>query len=317
MLDTFKALSDVTRLRLVGVLSNGEFTVQELTAVLAMGQSRISRHLKILFDAGILSVKRQGTWAYYRLKGDNGFFLEIWPAMERSLDCLALRKRDQERVTEILESRRRRSLEFFDRHARQWDDFTRNLLSFPSYLDALLNEIPACRTIVEVGVGTGNALAALSCKAPQVVGVDHSPAMLDQARSRVSQECLSGVEFRLGEMSHLPVGDSEVDCLLLNMVLHHAAQPDRVFQEARRILGPGGRLVIADLQRHDQDWVREKLADQWLGFERKELEGWLTGAGFSCGRFVPVSGMAGQQDVFILAAERMDDLQTTYQTNKE
>ncbi|OHB28336.1 MAG: ArsR family transcriptional regulator [Desulfuromonadaceae bacterium GWC2_58_13] len=307
MIDTFKALADVTRLRLVGVLSKGEFTVQELTSVLAMGQSRVSRHLKILSDAGILSVKRQGTWAYYRLKGDNQFFLDIWPTMEQSLNSVANRERDLERVSEILDSRRRRSLEFFDRHARQWDDFSRNLLSVPSYLAALLNEIPVCRVIVEVGVGTGNILASLSRKAPKVVGVDHSPAMLDEARLRVGQEGLAGIEFRLGEMSHLPLGDNEVDCLLLNMVLHHAALPERVFQEACRILAPGGRLVIADLQRHDQDWVRDKLADQWLGFERTELEAWLAGAGFSCARFVPVYGTVGQQGVFILAAGRIED----------
>lgn len=317
MIETFKALADVTRLRLMGVLSTGEFTVQELTAVLSMGQSRVSRHLKILSDAGILSVKRQGTWAYYRLKGDNKFFLEIWPVMERSLNTLAQWEQDLERVSEILDSRRRRSLEFFDRNARQWDDFTRNLLLVPSYLDALLSEIPECRMIVEVGVGTGNVLSVLSRKAPRIVGVDHSPAMLEEAHFKVSQEGLAGIEFRLGEMSHLPVGDNEVDCLLLNMVLHHAAQPELVFQEAYRILSPGGRLVIADLQRHDQDWVREKLADQWLGFERTELDNWLDGAGFCRARFVPVSGAVGQQNVFILAAERIDDKLVTHISNKE
>jgi ArsR family transcriptional regulator len=317
MIDTFKALADNTRLRLVGILSKGEFTVQELTGVLEMGQSRVSRHLKILADAGILSVKRQGTWAYYRLKGDNEFFLAIWPVMEKCLDALACRERDLHRISEILESRRRRSREFFDRHARQWDDFSRHLLSVPAYLDALIHEIPVCRVIVEVGVGTGNVLAALNRKAPRVVGVDHSPAMLDEARLRVLQEGLSGVEFRLGEMSHLPVGDNEVDCLLLNMVLHHAALPERVFQEAGRILVPGGTLVIADLQRHDQDWVRDQLADQWLGFERTEIEGWLAGAGFSRVRFVPVQGTAGQQAVFILAADRRKGSAPIKPLNKE
>jgi DNA-binding transcriptional ArsR family regulator/protein-L-isoaspartate O-methyltransferase len=302
MLDVFKALADGTRLRLVAVLAQGEFTVQELTFVLSMGQSRVSRHLKILMEAGVISVKRQGTWAYYRLRGTNEFFLDLLPLMTQSFTSLPQREDDLANVSHVLDLRRRRSLEFFDQHAHKWDLFTRDLLPVPAYLELLLKEIPDCRAIVEVGVGTGNVLSSLSLKAPRIVGVDHSPAMLEEARSRVHKEGLSGIEFRLGEMSHLPIGDREVDCLLLNMVLHHAAEPEQVFQEVARILAPGGVLVIADLQRHDRDWVREKLADQWLGFERKELEGWLCATGFTCVRFVPVSGAAHQQDVFILTA---------------
>jgi ubiquinone/menaquinone biosynthesis C-methylase UbiE len=302
MLNVFKALADGTRLRLVAVLSQGEFTVQELTSVLKMGQSRVSRHLKILSEAGIISVKRQGTWAYYRLQGSSEFFLQLLPLLPPSFAALDHFAEDLAQVSAILDRRRRRSLEFFDEHARQWDRFTRNLLPVPDYLEIVLGEIPQCDLLLEVGVGTGNVLSSLRAKASRIIGVDHSVAMLDQARDRIRREGLADIEFRLGEMSHLPIGDGEVDCLLLNMVLHHAGEPERIFSEVVRVLSPGGVLVIADLQRHEQDWVRDRLADQWLGFESEELSRWLQAAGLVWQRYIPVAGEAKQQAVFILSA---------------
>jgi len=302
MLELFKALADATRLRLITILIKGEFTVQELTMILGMGQSRVSRHLKILTEAGIISVERQGTWAYYHLPGVSSLFSQLWPVLEKALESLPQRENDLKKVSIALEQRRQRSLDFFNRHARQWDTFTRDLLSTPAYLEQFLDEIPECDLIVEVGVGTGNLLSALSQKSPRVIGIDQSSAMLEEARNRVERQGISGVEFRLGEMSSLPVNDGEAGCLLLNMVLHHAVQPQRLLKEARRVLAPAGVLVIADLQRHEQEWVREQLADQWLGFDRFELEAWLIEAGFADICYRPVTGMSSQQDIFILTA---------------
>jgi ArsR family transcriptional regulator len=158
MLNTLKALADTSRLRLVAVLSHGEFTVQELTSILVMGQSRISRHLKILTRIGILSVKRQGTWGYYRLAGSNSFFREIWPGLERRLDTLAGRQADLDGLARIFEARRRKSQEFFDYCAPQWDVLARKILPVAEYLDFLIEEIPACDVVLEVGVGTGSLL---------------------------------------------------------------------------------------------------------------------------------------------------------------
>src|SRR5690242_3782828 len=138
MLDTLKALADPCRLRLVAVLLAGEFTVQELTAILKMGQSRISRHLKILTGAGVLSVKRQGTWSYYRAGGENPFFADIRTAVSQGVEALPERAKDLAAVALVLEERRRRSQEFFDRHARQWDDLARTLLPVPDYREGLL-----------------------------------------------------------------------------------------------------------------------------------------------------------------------------------
>lgn len=302
MLDTLKALADPSRLRLVAVLLHGEFTVQELTHILAMGQSRISRHLKILTEAGVLSVKRQGTWSYYRSGGGSPFFAAIRPALEQGFEVLPEHDSDLATLTEALEERRRRSQRFFDQHARQWDDLARTLLPVPDYRERLLEAVPQGVTVVEVGLGTGGLLPALAARAGRVIGVDHSPAMLEEARSRLAAAGLAGIDLRLGEMAHLPLPDKAAGCAVLNMVLHHAADPGAVLREIQRVLAPGGVLVLADLARHEREWVRERLADQWLGFGEDEVAAWLMAAGFSEISCERIEGERGQEAVLMVQA---------------
>lgn len=302
MLDTFKALADPCRLRLVAVLLRGEFTVQELTRIMGMGQSRISRHLKILTEAGILTVKRQGTWSYYRAGEGNTFFDAIRPAFEREVESLPERAADLTAVAQVLETRRRRSQEFFDQHARQWDDLARTLLPVPEYQGRLLEQVSEGETVLEIGIGTGGLLAELTGRATRVIGVDHSPAMLEEARRRLAVDGINGVELRLGEMTHLPLPDASVGCVVANMVLHHAADPAAVLTEIRRVLATGGTLLLADLARHEREAVREQLADQWLGFEEQELTVWLSEAGFSAVSCERIQGAVGQETVLVVKA---------------
>ncbi|MBI5656669.1 MAG: metalloregulator ArsR/SmtB family transcription factor [Geobacter sp.] len=302
MLDVLKALADPCRLRLVAVLLRGEFTVQELTAILGMGQSRISRHLKILTEAGVLSVKRQGTWSYYRAGGDSPFFAAIRSAVEQGTEALPERGRDLAAVAAVLEERRRKSQEFFDLHARQWDDIARTLLPVSEYRERLLALVPEGATVVEIGLGTGGLLPALAARAKRVIGIDHSPAMLEEARRRLAAAGLGGIELRLGEMTHLPLPDNVAECAVLNMVLHHAADPQAVLAEIRRVLAPGGSLLLVDLARHEREWVREQLADQWLGFEEDELTAWLSAAGFPYVRCERIEGMKGHEAVLVVRA---------------
>ncbi len=300
MLETFKALADPCRLRLTAVLLSGEFTVQELTRIMEMGQSRISRHLKILTGAGVLAVKRQGTWSYFRAGDGNSFFATIRSAFEQELDALPERSRDLAAVAAVLEERRRRSQEFFDRHARQWDDLARTLLPVPEYRQSLLENVPAGAAVLEIGTGTGGLLTELAVRASRVIGVDHSPAMVEEARRRLAESGVSGIELRLGEMTHLPLPDASVGCVVANMVLHHAADPVSVLAEIARVLTPCGTLVLADLCRHEREAVREQLADQWLGFEEAELTGWMKAAGFTGVVCVKIEGTAGQESVLVL-----------------
>ncbi|HBA88778.1 MAG TPA: ArsR family transcriptional regulator [Geobacter sp.] len=302
MLDLLKALADPCRLRLVAVLLRAEFTVQELTQILAMGQSRISRHLKILTEAGVLSVKRQGTWSYYRVGDGNDFFRAIRPAVERELERLPERRDDLAAVALALEARRKRSLEFFDQHARSWDVLSRTLLPVPEYQERLLALVPSVDTLLEIGVGTGALLPDLARRAHKVIGVDHSPAMLEEARRRVADDGNGAAELRLGEMTHLPLADGGAGCVVANMVLHHAADPQAVLAEIARVLKPQGTLVLADLARHEREWAREQLADQWLGFEVEELQGWLKGAGLDGIQVDRVAAGNGQEDVLLVTA---------------
>jgi len=302
MLDVLKALADPYRLRLVAVLLAGEFTVQELTAILGVGQSKVSWHLKILTDAGILAVKRHGTWNYYRAGSESRFFAAIRPAVAQGLLELPEREQDLAAVAAVLEGRRRRNQEFFDRHARQWDDLARTLLPVPDYRESLLALVPEGATIVEIGIGTGGLLPALATRGREVIGVDHSPAMLEETRRRLSRSGIAGIDLRLGEMSHLPLPDGSVDCVVLNMVLHHAADPAAVLAGIRRVLVPGGMLLLADLVRHEREYAREQLADQWLGFEAQELEAWLTAAGFGAVCSERIDGETGQESVLLVRA---------------
>jgi ubiquinone/menaquinone biosynthesis C-methylase UbiE len=302
MHETFKALSDLCRIRLLAILMRGEFTVQELTSILGTGQSRISHHLKILLDAGLLSVKRQGTWSYYGISDSNSFFTSIREAIELQLVRIPERAADLAAVAGVFETRRKKSQEFFDRHALQWQALSNRLMPLPEYQHLLLMPVAKDSRLLEIGVGTGELIAKLAEIAAVIIGVDHSPAMLAEARRRIPDHLSDRIDLRLGEMAHLPLSDMSVDCAISNMVLHHAADPLAVLAEIRRVLVSGGFLLIADLVRHEQEAAREQLADQWLGFEENELRGWLVAAGFQTVDYSYVNAVQGKAPVFIVRA---------------
>lgn len=303
LVPVFKALADPTRLRLLAVLAQAELTVQELTEILVLGQSRISRHLKILIDAGLLAVQRQGTWRYYRCPAAQEPLRALWPVLASGMRELPTAGADRTRLQAALERRRQASQVFFERHANQWELLAERFLPVESWRPALLARLPETGTLLDVGVGTGALLPALSTSLRPVIGVDQSPAMLAEARRRVTEQPLAGeVELRLGEMSHLPLPDGAVDTALLHLSLHHTDRPQATFDELKRVLRLGGRLVILDLQRHELEWAREELGDQWLGFDRKDLTGWLTTAGFEIESYQTLSGRPGPFDAFLLCA---------------
>ena len=304
MLEVLKILADTTRLRLLRVLRQGDFTVQDLMQALNMGQSRISRHLILMNEAGLLKVEKQGTWRYYRLAPESSFFQKIWPAIEAHLDEQEMQEQDTNGILAIMAERRKRSQEFFDQHARDWDVMHTELLNLPDYQSDLLALLPAGGLTVDIGVGSGTLLPLLIDKADRVVGLDQSPSMVTLARETVQHHHLNGrVEVRLAEMNHLPFADDSVRTVVMNQVLHHAEQPVDVLREVGRVLAGGGLLLVADLTRHEHDWARERLADQWLGFKRQELDGWLNEAGMQTCTYQEFGGSGSYQGVLLLTAK--------------
>lgn len=304
MLNILKALADPIRLRLLAILARGEQTVQDLTVVLGLGQSRISHHLKVLLEAGLLAVQPQGTWKYYRLAPEGEFLQQLWPVIAARLETVAGATEDLQSLNRLHAHRRQQSKDFFETHARKWDTMARKLLPTADYAGELLAVLGGGDRLIEVGVGTGELLPRLASDWSRIIGIDQSQAMLEMAGQRSFTTGDAAIELRLGEMSHLPVADAQADAVLMNMVLHHATQPLQVLAETVRVLRPGGKLVIADLVRHSQDWARESLADVWLGFTDDELRGWLVEAGFVDISIQHQSAASGQQEVLLASGRR-------------
>ena len=283
LLPVFKALADATRLRILRTLQVSHFNVGELCTILQLGQSRVSRHLKILSDAGLLRSRREGSWVYYGLPQRDS---DQDPALSRLLEVLADSPEDEEavqdraRALETLELRSRRSRQYFEEVASHWDQEKRRFLGEMPYLGAVEAAVPECEVLADLGSGTGDLLLQRAPRHARLIGVDHSTRMIAEAERRRDAAGADHIEFRLGALEHLPLRDGEADAAVVNMVLHHVADPPAVLREIHRAIGPGGTLVIADLAAHSEEWMREELNHQWLGFEAEDLASWLESAGF-------------------------------------
>lgn len=283
LLPVFKALADATRLRILRTLQVSHFNVGELCTILQLGQSRVSRHLKILSGAGLLRSRREGSWVYYGLPreehgqavGTRGL-LEILDASPED----AQDREDRARALETLELRSRRSQQYFEEVASHWDQEKRRFLGEMPYLDEVEAAVPECEVLADLGSGLGDLLLQRAPRHGKLIGVDQSTRMIAEAERRRDQLGAANVEFRLGALEHLPLRDGEAGAAVVNMVLHHVADPPAVLREIHRAIGPGGTVVIADLAAHSEEWMREELNHQWLGFEPEDLASWLETAGF-------------------------------------
>lgn len=280
LLQIHKALADETRLRLMRLLARSPLNVNEVIDILRMGQSRISRHLRILADAGLVTRRREGTWIYY----------ERTPAAEDPLVVDVLRlvadhertvpeyDTDMQRLERAIEARRQEMRRFFDSRA-DGADLCHASLDGAFYRQVALSLLPErCGTILDLGTGSGMLLPALLERADRVIAVDASTTMLDMARTSAGDHA-GRCDFRLGDLEHLPVRDGEVDAVLACMVLHHVSTPAAALAEAWRALGEGGGLAVVDLMAHEDESLRE-VADLWMGFQPAEMRRWLTAGGF-------------------------------------
>jgi len=274
----FKAMADETRLRLINILHHHELSVNEIVTLMDMGQSRISRHLKVMTDSGILNCRRDGAWAFYSAvaDGDAGRFVECIRFLFQSEDVLA---RDLEKAAVLVKERRIKSTNFFNAIASEWNYLQQKVLGDFDLNQTIFDCIDACRYAVDLGCGTGELLLRLKKKAEFVVGIDSSRKMLDQAQKLFSDNNRN-IELRLGELEHLPMGDSEADLAVISMVMHHLADPEKVALEVFRILKKDGIFVIADFEKHTNEEMRKKYGDRWLGFSKEEIRTILNNSGF-------------------------------------
>jgi SAM-dependent methyltransferase len=280
----FRLLGDEARLRLLRVLAHDRFNVTELTGVLGLAQSGVSRHLGMLKEAGLVSEERDGAYTYYRLSPEvrsNGHGL-LWPLLESQFAAaqqnVAVRA-DDARLQEVLRVRR----ENFDQHAGPDTRDGRQLVpgrSWAAWARALGHLLPPAE-VVDIGCGEGYLTVEVARWARRVVAVDRSAAVLTRAKALAGRRRAANIVFKRGELEKLPLDSASADVAILSQALHHAADPGQAMAEAARVLRPGGKVLVLDLRAHSEAWVREKLGDRQLGFTEDALTGLLTDAGLS------------------------------------
>lgn len=278
-----KALADETRLRLLGLLSRHELNVGEIVQVMGMGQSRISRHLKILMDAGFVVCKRNGLWAFYVTASGNGSQALLQAVLDGLRD-VPEHGVDLQHAEMVLQERRQSTVRFFDELAADWIRMSSEILGefdlSRVILDCLVRAgVTAQRGVVaDLGCGPGLMLGRMAGQAGQVIGVDNSPRMLDAAAKLLPNG--DKISLRIGDLEHLPLRDGEADAAVMSLVLHHLASPQAGLAETGRVLRPGGQLILADFLSHENETMRLRYGDRWLGFACNDLDFWLHRAGF-------------------------------------
>jgi ArsR family transcriptional regulator len=298
-----RALADSTRLGVARLLLEGAFNVGELQEVLEIGQSTVSHHLKVLADAGLLSCRREGRVAWYQWEDT------LSPALESLRQFVkqhapGLKDEARQRLHQVFEARAERTRRYFDVPTAEALASERSSVVGVDVTDPLVAAVPAGATVVDLGTGAGRLLGPLKARAAHVIGIDASSRMLERAAKAARERGWEGVDLRLGTIEHLPLRDREVDAAVAHLVLHHAAQPETALSEAFRTLKPGGVLVVGDFLPHDQEWMRDELADQWLGFEPESVARMVRDVGFRNVKIDRHRGRANELGMFVLSAER-------------
>jgi SAM-dependent methyltransferase len=277
----YRLLGDEARLRLLRVLRRERLNVTELTGILGLAQSGVSRHLGLLKEAGLVLEEKDGGFTYYRLApSQDGDRPELWAMLAREFDQAAgdpTVRADEARLQEVLRLRK----ENFERHGSPDTRDARQLVpgrSWAAWSRALGLLLPPLK-VADLGCGEGYLTIEASRWASRVIAVDRSEAVLKRARALARRRRVSNVIWKRGELDRLPMRDASVDVALLSQALHHAQNPARAVAEAVRVTVPGGRVLVLDLRTHGEEWVRSKLGDRRLGFDDEELKKLLTGAG--------------------------------------
>lgn len=292
VLTGLRAAAEPTRLRLLALLAQGDLTVSELTHILGQSQPRVSRHLKLMCDSGLLDRFPEGAWVFYRVAAKGvgaalaGHLLQLLPDDDPTLAL------DQQRLDAIRAARAAKAQDYFTENATRWDEM-RNLhvddREVERALVAAFADHPI-RDLVDMGTGTGRVLEVLAPYAERGIGIDLSREMLAVARANLERAELRHCMVRQGDITQLPLPAASADAVTIHQVLHYAADPAAVVAEAARVLKVGGRLVVVDFAPHDQEILRDQHAHHRLGFSDAEVAGWLRAAGLEPGGVTRLPG---------------------------
>lgn len=278
MVDTMKAAAESSRLRILLLLSRGDLTVSDLTEILSQSQPRVSRHLKLLLDAGLIERYQEGSWAYFRLSDQGGardFVASLAARIDPADDQL---QRDDERLGAVKERRQSRAMHYFRANAESWDRI-RSLHARDSDVEAVLLEVIGQRPVhsmLDLGTGTGRMLELFAGLYQRGVGIDMSREMLAVARANLDRAGITHAQVRQGDVYALPVERQSFDLVTIHQVLHYLDDPGRAIREAARALRPGGRLAIIDFAPHALEFLREEHAHMRLGFSDAQIAEWLS-----------------------------------------
>jgi ubiquinone/menaquinone biosynthesis C-methylase UbiE/DNA-binding transcriptional ArsR family regulator len=279
--EALRAAGEPTRLRVLSLLAGEELSVMELSRILDQSQPRVSRHLKLMADAGLIERFPDGARVFYRLSSD----LPARRLIDTVLDLLevAAGAADDGRLEEVRRDREAAAGAYFERIAPQWDRI-RSLYVCESAVEAAISRAAGggpFERIVDLGTGSGRMLTLLGGQASLSVGLDLSQNMLNIARANVTKAGLDRVELRHGDIFATRLPQHSADLVVVHQVLHYLADPAAAVAEAARLVMPGGRLLIVDFAPHKLEYLREEHQHRRLGFADAEMRGWLTGAGLT------------------------------------
>lgn len=291
LLASLRAAAEPTRLRLLALAGRGAFCVSEFTEILGQSQPRLSRHLKLLCDCGLLDRVREGANVWFALPhGGPGTLAR--DLVERLPEDDPILETDRRQAARVLAERARVASESFRRQGADWDEMRALDLPAGAVEAALLSLVPESDAgrLLDVGTGTGRVLELLAPRISQGIGIDASKAMLALARSRLARDGLSHCSVRLADMYRLQLPEDSFDVAVMQMVLHYAEDPPGVLAEVSRALRPGGRLIVIDLAGHSRDDLLSRLAHRWPGFSDDAMRGLLEGAGMRQGVPLTIDG---------------------------
>ncbi len=308
LVDQLKAAGEHSRLRLLALLAEGERTVKDLTDILGQSQPRVSRHLKILADAGLVARNPEGSWVYYRLAEDDAEVARaLLGGLDRSDPTL---RRDRDRLEVLRRQAQEDAEQYFSRHAEEWDRIRSLHVPEREVETAILAAAGPgpFRSMLDIGTGTGRMLELFADRYDRALGIDLSPAMLAVARSKLERAGITNARVRIGDGTNLPVVRESFDLVVVHQVLHFLEDPQRALAEAADVLAPGGRLLVIDFAPHALEFLREEHAHRRLGFGQGQVAQWISAAGLNLRAaedLAPAVGSDAGLTVTIWSAERI------------